>query len=274
MKVFGRTLLAAGFTALALAACNNNTDNPAGPGNHTNNGIPAARTLTYSVLNTFPHDTSFFTQGLEFYKGRLLEGTGSGSYAGSFLMEIDFNTGKAVRRHTLDKEIFGEGITVFNDTVYQLTYQNKKVFAYDVASFKKLAEFPLNTEGWGLTNDGTDLIVTDGSNKLYYYQPGTFRLQRTQAVTEAGVPAYNLNELEFVNGYIYANQYQLPYILKIDPASGQVVAKADLSDLWNRNKSLKHDADVLNGIAYDSTRQTFFVTGKLWPEMYEIKFGE
>ena len=264
------TIVLAGLLT-CFTACNND---PA-PGEPTvNESIQRARTLTYSVLNTYPHDTSFFTQGLEFYKGRLLEGTGSGSYAGSFLMEIDLKTGKPSRRHSLGKEYFGEGITVLNDTVYQLTYQDRKVFTYQVNDFRKLAEYPLQTEGWGLTNNGTELIASDGSSKLYYYEPGTFRLLRTQSVTEAGMPSYNLNELEYVDGFIYANQYQFPYIFKIDPASGTVVAKADLSDLWNRIRNLKPDADVPNGIAYDSSRQTFFLTGKLWPEMYEVKFGE
>lgn len=273
MKLTGSTLIAFALFSIVFTACNSGGPGPGEPGNN-GSAIPAARALTYSVLNTYPHDTSFYTQGLEFYKGRLLEGTGSGSYAGSFLMEIDLKTGKAVRRHTLDKEYFGEGITVFNDTVYQLTYQSRKVFAYTVADFKKVAEFPLQTEGWGLTNNGTELIASDGSNKLYYYQPGTFRLLRTQTISEAGAPAYNLNELEYVNGFIYVNQYQTPYIFKIDPGSGTIVAKADLSDLWSRTRNLKPDADVPNGIAYDSSRQTFFVTGKLWPEMYEVKFGE
>ncbi|MCR6719479.1 MAG: glutaminyl-peptide cyclotransferase [Chitinophagaceae bacterium] len=272
MKLISYPSLCLLLILLAFTACNNGTE----PGNQGYNGptVPSARTMTYSVLTSYPHDTSFYTQGLEFYKGRLLEGTGSGSFAGSFLMEVDLKTGKALRRHTLGEEFFGEGITVVNDTVYQLTYQNRKVFSYSVSDFKKIAEFPLQHEGWGLTNNGRELIASDGSNRLYYYEPGSFRLLRTQTVTDGGAPVLNINELEFVNGFIYANQYQYPYILKIDPDAGTVVAKADMTDLWTRTRNLKPDADVLNGIAYDSSRQTFFVTGKLWPEMYEVKFSE
>ncbi len=262
------------YAILALAflatACNG-PDQPADP------GTPAAkgpRTMTFSILNTFPHDTAYYTQGLEFYQGKLYEGTGSGSAAGSFLMQIDQQTGKANRKIALDKELFGEGISIMNDTVYQLTWQNRKAFAYHVKDFKKIAEYSINHEGWGLTNNGKELIASDGSSKLYYYEPGSFRLLRTQSITEGGALSYNLNELEYVNGFVYANQYQFPYIFKIDPGSGTVVAKADLSDLWDRVKKLKPDVDVPNGIAYDSTKKTFFITGKLWPEMYEVQFSE
>lgn len=256
--------------ASLLASCND--DEPPSTNGKTN-GPLGPRALTYSIIATHPHDTSFYTQGLEFYKGELYEGTGSGSAAGSFLMQIDRETGKAKRKLALDKEYFGEGITVLNDTIYQLTWQNKKVFVYTVNDFKKITEFNLNTEGWGLTNNGTELIASDGTSKLYYYEPGTFRLLRTQSITEAGALSYNLNELEFVEGFLYANQYQFPYIFKIDLNTGTVVAKADLSQIWSRVKTLKPDADVPNGIAYDSTSKSFFITGKLWPEMYEVQFG-
>lgn len=269
MKHF-QQLLALTALAILVFACNG-PDQPAEP------GISAAkgpRTMTFSILNTYPHDTAYYTQGLEFYQGKLYEGTGSGSAAGSFLMEIDHETGKANRKIALDKELFGEGISILNDTVYQLTWQNKKAFAYQVHDFRRIAEYSINHEGWGLTNNGKELIASDGSSKLYYYEPGSFRLLRTQSITEAGALSYNLNELEYVNGFIYANQYQFPYIFKIDPGSGTVVAKADLTDLWNRVKTLKPDVDVPNGIAYDSSRKTFFITGKLWPEMYEVQFSE
>ncbi len=257
---------------LFLAACGDGNETPPVSGNDPN--LVRPRLITYSIVNTYPHDTALYTQGLEFYKGKLYEGTGSGSYAGSFLLEMDYTTGKSNRRIKLADEFFGEGITVVNDTLYQLTWQNKKVFAYDVASFKKIAEYSINTEGWGLTNNGKELIVSDGTSVLYYYEPGTFRMLRSQTVMEAGKLTSNLNELEFVDGYVYANQYQLPYVLKIDPSNGQIVGKIDLTDLWTRARALQPTVDVPNGIAYDSTKKSFFLTGKLWPEMYEVKFGE
>ena len=141
--------------------------------------------------------------------------------------------------------------------------------------FKKIGEFKFSApEGWGMTTDGKEIIASDGTSNLYYYEPGTFRLLRTQAVTEAGSLAYNLNELEYIDGYIYANQWQQPYILKIDPASGAIVAKADLTDIWNRVKSKDPVADVPNGIAYDSATKKIYITGKKWPELYEIEFSK
>ncbi|HUP13095.1 MAG TPA: glutaminyl-peptide cyclotransferase, partial [Niastella sp.] len=154
----------------------------------------------------------------------------------------------------------------------QLTWQEKVVFVYDPKTFKKIREFPLNTEGWGITNNGKNLIVSDGSSNLYFYEPSTFRLLRTQGVTEAGSPAINLNELEFINGFVYANQYEYNYILKIDPNSGQVVAKMDLSDLVDRVRTKAPQINVLNGIAYDTITKKIYITGKWWPELYEIQF--
>lgn len=226
--------------------------------------------LSYTVTSTFPHDTSSYTQGLEFYNGQLFESTGN--YGHSKLLKVDIKTGKALQQIAIDSIYFGEGMTVLNDTIYQLTWREKVVFVYAAKDFKKIKEFPLSTEGWGLTNDGKNLIVTDGSNNLYFYEPSTFRLLRTQSVTEDGMPSVNLNELEYINGFIYANQYQYPYIFKIDPNSGQILAKLDLSDLANRIKAKYPKADVLNGIAYHPGLKKIYVTGKLWPELFEIDF--
>jgi glutaminyl-peptide cyclotransferase len=226
--------------------------------------------LSYSVAGTYPHDTSSYTQGLEFYQGQLFEGTGNKGF--SKLLQVDLKSGKALKQVALAPTYFGEGITILNDTLYQLTWQEKVVFVYDPKTLKKLKEFPLSTEGWGLTNDGKNLIVSDGSSNLYFYDPSTFRLLRTQGITENGAPAINLNELEYIKGYVYANQYEYNYILKIDPASGQVVAKIDLSDLVQRVRSKEPKINVLNGIAYDSATKKIYVTGKWWPELYEIQF--
>lgn len=277
--MFSRILRPAAFVAglsiLLLTACNSG-DQPAQPGSSESGAEAAARpkALTYSIVASYPHDTSFYTQGLEFHDGKMYEGTGSGSYAGSFLLQVDLKTGKASRRIALAKEYFGEGITILRDTIYQLTWQNKKAFSYHLADFKKIAEFNLGTEGWGLTNNGSELIASDGTSKIYYYEPGTFRLLRTQTITEAGSLSYNLNELEYAEGFLYANQYQSPYIFRIDPGPGTIVAKADLTELWNRARSLNPGCDVPNGIAYDNEKKSFYITGKLWPELYEVKFGQ
>jgi len=249
-----------------LIACNSNSDkkhdnSPAGP-----------KTITYSIIDTYPHDTSSYTQGLVVYNGSMYEGTGLEGK--SKLIKVDIKTGKALQQISLDNKYFGEGIVILRDTIYQLTWQNKVVFVYTLKDFKKIKEFPLNTDGWGLTTDGKELIVSDGGSDLYFYDPPTFRLLRTQSVTEAGNLSYNLNELEYIDGYIYANQYQAPYIFKIDPANGQVVGKADLTNMWDRIKRVDPEADVPNGIAYDSTTKKIYITGKLWPELYEIQFGQ
>jgi glutamine cyclotransferase len=192
----------------------------------------------------------------------------------SRLMKVDLKTGKALKQISLSNEFFGEGITILRDTIYQLTWQEHKVFVYTLKDFTKVKTYNLPTEGWGITNDGTKLIVSIGNGVLNYYDPSTFTLLSKKSITEGGNDAYNLNELEYIDGYIYANQYTTPYILKIDPNSGRVVGKYDLTKEINKIKELKPDADVLNGIAYDETTKKIYVTGKYWPETYEIKFGQ
>ena len=255
------------ITILGFIACKNND------GEDTNKPDPnAPKIMSYSIISTYPHDTSSYTQGLLIYKGELYEGTGLEGK--SKLMKVDVKSGKAIQSINLDAKYFGEGITILNDTVYQLTYKNKKVFVYTLNDFRKIKEFDVEFEGWGLTHDGKNLIVTTGSSELNYYDPATFKLLKTQTVTESGTPTSNLNELEFIDGFIYANQYQYPYIFKIDPANGQIVAKADLTAMWNRIKAIDHDADVPNGIAYDSATKKMYITGKWWPELYEVQFSQ
>jgi glutaminyl-peptide cyclotransferase len=249
-------------------ACNN--DDSAGGGVTTNNP-EGPKQMSYSILNTYPHDTSYYTQGLLFYNGEMYEGTGLAGK--SKLMKIDFKTGKPLQQINLDPKIFGEGVVILRDTIYQLTYQNNLVLVYTLKDFKKVKEYRNDHEGWGLTTNGTELIATDGSSNLYFYNPSDFRLLRKQAVTEGGTLSYNLNELEYIDGYVYANQYEAPYIFKIDPASGFIVAKADLTAMWNRIKAIDPTADVPNGIAYNPETKKIYVTGKLWPELYEIQFS-
>lgn len=247
------------------------TDDPDDP----RRDVPAI--ISYSIKDTSPHDTSFYTQGLVIYKGELYEG--SGLLERSRLRKVDLKTGKAVREISLPPNVFGEGITILNDTLYQLTYTNELIYLYDVKDFKKLKELPLVTDtkqGWGITTDGKQLIISDGGGNLYFHAPGTLQLLRTQAVSEAGGLINNINELEYIEGYIYANQYQSPYILKIDPANGKVVGKIDFTPMINDIKA-RHpqvQMDVLNGIAYDAATKKIYVSGKLWPELYEIQLGQ
>lgn len=238
----------------------------------TNEQIPKA--LGYSVIKAYPHDITSYTEGLEIYKGELYEGTGN--YNESRLMKLDINTGKPIKQISLEGKYFGEGITIINDTIYQLTYREKKAFTYSIKDFKKINEFSFATdtkEGWGMTNDGTNLIATDGGSNLYFFQPSTFKLIKKLLVTDGGSPSFNLNEVEYVDGFIYANQWQYNYILKIDAATGKVIAKADFTNLVTQVRAKNPNIDAFNGIAYNKATKSFFITGKYWPELYEIQFS-
>ena len=235
------------------------------------NPVPDVASIGFSIIKSYPHNPKSFTQGLMIYNGELYEGTGMNNE--SRLMKVDLQTGETLKEVKLDSVYFGEGITILNDTIYQLTWQNKKVFVYDM-DFKKINEFDLSTEGWGLTSDGKNMIVSDGSNNLYYYNPTNFSLVETKAISEAGSPAFNLNELEYISGYIYAKQWLYPYILKIDPAQSTVVGKIDLTDISKRIRSQSPGAEFLNGIAYDSTNNKMYVTGKYWPTLFEIQMAQ
>lgn len=253
-------------------ACNNPEKTPDNP----TPGIKTPPAISYSIVATYPHDTSSYTEGLLFYKGGLYESTGN--YGVSKLLEVDLTTGKAKRSLSLDSNYFGEGIVILNDTIYQLTYKENTGFVYTLKDFKKVRTFQPNmSEGWGMTTNGKELIATDGSGNLYFYDPATYQLLRTQGVTFDGAPTYNLNEIEYVNGFIYANQWQTPNILKIDINTGEIVGLINLQQTWDMLKQ-KYPAyttmDVPNGIAFDSTGNKLYVTGKHWPELYEIKLAQ
>jgi glutamine cyclotransferase len=225
------------------------------------------------IQKSYPHDTSSFTEGLLIYNGSLYESTGNNGH--SKLLKVNLNTGKAEQEVKLDSTYFGEGIAILRDTVYQLTYKTRVAFVYTLKGFKKIRQDSFSTEsgeGWGMTTDGTHLIASDGTSNIYYYDPATFKVVNKIPVTDAGTLSYNVNELEYIDGYLYANQWQLPYILKIDPSNGQVVAKIDLTDLWNGIKQKDPHAAELNGIAYDPATKKTYVTGKWWPELYEVQF--
>ena len=251
----------------ALTACDNTNSEQT-----LNNGITPPAVLNYTVVNVYPHDPSSFTEGLEWHDSSLYESTGLDGK--SKLARIDLKTGKDLLRIDLAKDIFGEGITVLNGKLYQLTYQTGKCFVYDFKTFKKISEFTYEGEGWGMTNDGKHLIMNNGNNNLYYRDPETFKIVNTVGVIDNNGPLAKINELEYVDGFIYSNIWTTNYIVKIDPNSGHVIAKADLTNLINQYlPQTIEEGSVLNGIAYDSLGKRFFITGKNWPKLFEVKFN-
>ena len=255
-----------------LAACNSNdkTDGPIDP-----TIVPAKTPLIpYTIVAEYPHDTSAYTQGLEFYKGKLYEGTGD--FKTSSLRITDYKTGKVEKKHMMGTDsIFGEGITIFENKIYQLTWESNLVYVYDVNNIDKpIKTFKWPYKGWGLTNNGTNLITSDGSANLYFVNPDDFRLKSTISVTENGSPVYQLNELEYIDGFVFANIYQTDKIVKIDPETGFVVGKMDLPGIIQKfapGYTPKPMDEVLNGIAYDSATKKILITGKRWPKMFELK---
>lgn len=235
-------------------------------------------TIPYSVKAFHPHDTKLFTEGLLFHNGKLFESTGSPENipeALSMIGTTDLKTGRFDKKIELDsKKYFGEGIVFLKNKLYQLTYKNQTGFIYDAATFKQTGTFKYSSpEGWGMTTDGTYLIMSDGTDKLTYLDPSNFNIVKTLAVVDLGIPRHHLNELEIINGFIYANIWMENTIVKIDPANGKVCGRLDLTSLMNEVQTKQPQADVLNGIAYDSTNKKIYVTGKLWPTVYEIEFA-
>ncbi|MBS1976401.1 MAG: glutaminyl-peptide cyclotransferase [Bacteroidetes bacterium] len=227
--------------------------------------------IEYKVQSTLTHDTKAFTQGLEIHNGQLYESTGG---KGSWIGIVDVNTGIADKRVALDDKYFGEGITIFGDKIYQLTWQNHEGFVYDLASFRKIRSFRYRTEGWGLTHDSTYLIMSDGSNKLYYLDTATLATVRTLEVKDGNGPVGNLNELEYAEGRIYANIWQTNYIARVNPLTGNVDGYLDLGPLTRQAKLANAQADVLNGIAWHDRTRAMLVTGKLWPYLFIIRMRE
>ena len=246
----------------------------------TNNPSPAATNSTrttpeelvplygYEVVNTFPHDPDAYTQGLVYHEGKLLESTGR--QGKSSLRNVELETGKVLKQVDVPNPYFAEGITLLNGKIYQLTWQHQTGFIYDAATFKKLGEFTYQGEGWGLTNDGSSLILSDGTDRIRFLDPSTFKVQKTLAVLDKSVPVARLNELEFIRGEIYANVWTEDRIARIDAKSGRVTGWVQLAGLIPRTE-LRDDEAVLNGIAYDEAHDRLFVTGKLWPKVFEIR---
>jgi glutamine cyclotransferase len=223
---------------------------------------------TCEIVNTYPHDPEAFTQGLVFANGILYESTGR--LGRSSVRKVDLRTGAVLQIQKLPPQLFGEGISVFGDRLIQLTWQSRVGLVYEKKSFRLLKEFTYSSEGWGLTHDGKRLIMSDGTATLRFLDPETFKELGSIAVFDPNGPVRGLNELEYVRGEIYANVWPTSRIARIDPASGRVLAWIDLEALARQHTTFNPDA-VLNGIAYDPRGDRLFVTGKLWPNLYEIK---
>ena len=227
----------------------------------------AASIETAVVIATYPHDTGAFTQGLFFSDGRLFESTGQEGE--SAIRELDLATGKVKREVRLPAEYFGEGSTGWGKTIVSLTWKHGKGFRWDRDTFRKLGEFTYPGEGWGLTQDGKSLILSDGSNELRFLDPKSFAEQRRIRVTWRGRPLRQLNELEYVHGEILANVWHQDVIVRIDPASGVIKGAIDLRAV-TASLGLNDGEAVLNGIAWDAKAGKLYVTGKRWPKLFEI----
>ncbi|MCZ6468294.1 MAG: glutaminyl-peptide cyclotransferase [Candidatus Dadabacteria bacterium] len=222
----------------------------------------------YKIVNTYPHDTNSFTQGLIFDKGVLYESTGL--IGRSAVKIVDLKTGKTLKSHELPDNYFGEGIAIIENKIIQLTWRSKTGFVYDKKTLKLIKKFSYQTQGWGITYDGKYLIISDGSAVLYFMDPNTFKVVGTLEVYGDNGKVSKLNELEYINGEIYANVWGTEKIARINPKTGRVTAWIDLSGLLNKEDK-KNRVDILNGIAFNSDKGRLFVTGKLWPKLFEIE---
>ena len=223
---------------------------------------------TYKIKNVYKHDVHAYTQGLFWHNGFLYEATGLKGE--STVRKVKLETGEVMQSFAIPKDVFGEGITLYNNKIIQISWQAGRGFVYDINTFKHLDEFSYAGEGWGITNDDKNLYMTDGSSKVKVLEPETYSVIKTFEVYDNKGPVKYLNELEYINGYIYANIYQYEKIVKFDPHTGKVAAYIDLSHILPMN-DYKPDTDVLNGIAYDKKNKRLFVTGKLWPKLFEIE---
>jgi glutaminyl-peptide cyclotransferase len=238
-----------------------------------------AKAMQMTMVDTFAHDTTSYTEGLEFYKGNLYES--AGETGKSFLVKYAPNstTKPLLPKVKIDPKVFAEGITILNDTIYQLTYQSNLVILYNANTLQKIGELPWmgkDVEGWGITNNGTQLIANTGTNIIYFLNPKSLKVEKTINVKLNGQPLDSVNEMELVDGFIYANVYTTDNIVKIDPSTGNVVAIISLNTLlpgYNATSVNPQQGNYLNGIAYNQTSKTFFITGKNWPKIFEVKFN-
>lgn len=257
-------------TTIFLYACNNTeTNEPIAP-------TAATKTIAkinYNIIGAYKHDTASFTEGLEFYKGKLYES--GGDYGTSQLQFGDARTGKIEAKNKMNAPtMFAEGITILNGKLYQLTYQTNEVFVYNVDNINKVIQkFTWPLEGWGMTNNGTDLLITTGGTDLFFVNPATFKVKKTVHIHDGTGPVASVNELEYVDGFVWANIYQTNDIVKIDPETGEIVGKMNFDNLLQPADIVPNRTFEFNGIAYDSAAKTFFITGKRWPKIFELKIN-
>ena len=251
------------FTAVFLFGC---SKDPTGPDDLFLD--EDVKQYTYKRVNSFPHDASAFTQGFVSHDGYFYEGTGL--YGKSSIRKVAMETGRVLKQVDLATHYFGEGITIFENKIYQLTWLEKKGFFYQIDSFDSLGQFSYNHEGWGITHNGSELIISDGTATIRFVEPQTLELIRTIQVTSGDSPLKNLNELEYIEGKIFANVWLTDWIAIINPQNGNVTGRIDLTGLLDP-ADYTVNTDVLNGIAYDKEQKRLFVTGKRWPKVFEIK---
>jgi glutaminyl-peptide cyclotransferase len=254
----------------AICACLLMTGSTRSPGFAAWQQAPAAAKLPvygYQVVRTYPHDPRAFTQGLQYVDGYLYEGTGQ--VGQSSIRKVELETGKVIQKRDVPPPHFGEGITVWKNELFEITWQTNVAFVYDKDTFEPRRQYKYVGEGWGLTHDATSIYMSDGTDQLRVLDPATFAERRRIKVTAISAPLKNLNELEFVKGEIFANVWQTEFIARIAPASGKVTGYIDLTGLLAASE--RANTDVLNGIAYDAVHDRLFITGKWWPKLFEIK---
>jgi glutamine cyclotransferase len=260
------------FVAISVA-CGNGPDKPRSNAAVTPSPKSSAATYTYEIVKSYPHDADSFTQGLVIHNGFFYES--DGEYDTSSLRKVEIETGKVVRKYDVPREYFAEGLTILNDRIYQITWQEFTGFVYDM-DFKLQREFRYSGQGWGLTNDGTNLIMSDGTHVIRVIEPEKFETVKTIVVKDDGRPVYKLNELEWVKGEIWANVWHSEnigkpnHIARIDPATGNVTGWIDLQGISPEDTE-GNSEKTLNGIAYDAAADRIFVTGKLWKKLFEIR---
>lgn len=279
MRPFTKSILGLFALALIVAAtgCGDEKKEPAKTQEAPLPAVKVTPVINYTMVARYPHDITSFTEGFLFHNGKLFESTGSPDYLSqtrSAFGVVDLKTGKMDVKAELDrKAYFGEGIAVLNNLLYQITYTTQVGFIYDTKTFERKGQFGyMNKEGWGMTTDGESLIFSDGTSNLTYLETKDFKVVKTLTVTEGGYGLYNLNELEYINGYIYANIWMTNRIVKIDPKTGEVVEGLDLTALYNQSRSRNNSLAEMNGIAWDPVTDKILITGKLWPDIYEISF--